>query len=51
MSEKEKKDKVNRMKKMASEYEARTGRKPSQAFLAAIESQGSITINDVAYMY
>lgn len=51
MSEKEKKDKVTRMQQMAADYEAKEGRKPSKTFLAAIHSQGCLTINDPALVY
>lgn len=38
------------MREMAAEYTARTGKPVSKTWLAAIETQGCITINDPAFL-
>ncbi|MBQ8939052.1 MAG: hypothetical protein IJ047_02375 [Paludibacteraceae bacterium] len=50
MSRKEILRRQKEMREMAAEYTARTGKQPSKTFLAAIETQGCITINDPAFL-
>ena len=38
------------MRQRAAEYTARTGKQPSKTWMAAIETQGCITINDPAFL-
>lgn len=44
MSEKERQRRVQMMQKEAEEYTARTGKQVSPTFLAAMQTQGCITI-------
>ena len=44
MSEREKQRRVKAMQDVADEYTARTGKQPNPTFLAAMQTQGCITI-------
>ena len=50
MSRKEILRKQEAMRREAEAYTARTGKPVSKTWLAAIETQGSITINDPAFL-
>lgn len=50
MSKREIQKRQTEMRQRAAEYTARTGKQPSKAWLAAIETQGCITIHDPAFL-
>jgi hypothetical protein len=50
MSRKEILRKQEAMRQRAAEYTARTGKPVNKLWLAAIETQGCITINDPAFL-